>query len=183
MFDGCCFDKFMCVCGFVLTASCLFKRLNCAHLLYQPIPYSKFYTLSMSKSPSPCTVSNPNCPNDDGTHLQNPLPPSAHDAQPPNLVMVDGVRSDCSTQPHEPSRPTYASTVKLGLGSHGSNIQSTLDPKSGTQHDFPEHPRVLLKGDSSAPSTETPLSATSPLTSTPKDSILEFSACCLIGKI
>jgi len=137
----------------------------------------------MSKSPSLCPVSNPNCHNDDGSHLQDPLPPSAHDAQPPNLVMVDGVRSDCSTQPTEPSRPTYASTIKLGLGSHGSDLQSTLDSKSGAQHEFPKPTGVLLKGDSSAPSSDTPLSETSPLAKTPEASILEFSACCLFGKI
>ena len=181
--DNGCVVRFLFVCETMLTAVCLFKRLLGTPVLSQPILCGPIITLSMTKSPSPCPVSNPNCLDDDGSHVQISLPPSTHDAQPPNPVVVDGGRSDCPPQPHEPSKPTYASTVKLGLGSHGSHIQSTLDPKSGTEHEFPEHPRVILKGDSSAPSSATLLSATSPLSSTPEESILEFSACCLIGKI
>ena len=137
----------------------------------------------MSNFPNQFPVSTTSNPNGDGTNVQDPIPISDHDAQPPNPVVVDGIRSNYSTQPTEPSRPTFASTIKLGLGSHGSDFKSTLDSKSGPQHGFPQPSGNLLKGASSEPSTFTPPSVTSPLTKIPEESILEFSACYLIGKI
>jgi len=86
-------------------------------------------------------------------------------SQPPGNFLK-GVSSDPSnlvpflndsTQPTEPSRPSFASTLKLGLGSHGSDFKSTLDSKPGPQHGFSQPPGNFLKEVSSSPSNLTHL--------------------------
>jgi len=137
----------------------------------------------MSNIPSHSPLSPTSDYNGDGSDLQDTVPASNHDAQPPNTTVMDGIRPHNTSKPIEPVRPTFASTIKLGLRSHGSDLKSTLNSKLGPQYGLPQHPRNVMKGDSSNPSVLTPPSVTSLLSKTPDDSITEFSACCLLGKI
>ena len=83
----------------------------------------------------------------------------------------------------KPPRPTFASTLKLGLGSHCGDLKSTPEPKLGPQQGLFEPSRVVLKGDSSNTSGHTPPFVSSLQSKEPSASIAEFSACCILGKI
>ena len=79
-------------------------------------------------------------PNGFGDDVQDPVPISNYDAQPPNPTMVDGIRSHDSTQPTKPSRQCVA-----------------LDSKLGPQDGFSQPPGNFLKEVSSNPSNLTHL--------------------------
>jgi len=83
---------------------------------------------------------------------------SDSDAQPPNTTVLDGIQPHNTSQPVESHRVTFASTLKLKLGSHGSDLKSTLESKLGPQYGLSQPPGKILKGDSSIPSSQTPLS-------------------------
>ena len=117
----------------------------------------------MFNFPSHSPLSTTSESNGTGNDVQDSVRISNYDAQPPNLTMVDGIRSHDSTQPTKPSRPTFASTLKLGLGSHGSDFKSTLDSKPGPKHGFSQPSGNFLKGDSSDPSGLILHSVTSPM--------------------
>jgi len=115
--------------------------------------------------------------------MQNDVSIGDNDAQSPNPAVLAGVRPHHLDQPPESTRPTFANALKLGLGSSSGAFQPTSEPKLGVQYGSSEPPRVLLRGDSSNPSEHsTPPTKTLP----EKDaapSIVELSACCLLGKI
>uniref|UniRef100_A0A7C9AS34 Uncharacterized protein n=1 Tax=Opuntia streptacantha TaxID=393608 RepID=A0A7C9AS34_OPUST len=115
--------------------------------------------------------------------MQNNVPTSDIDTQPPNPYVLDGIRPHNITQLFEPPRPTFASTLKLELESRGGDLKSTPEPKLGPQHGLFEPTRVVLKGDSSNPSGHTPPFVSSLQSKEPSASIAEFSACCILGKI
>jgi len=96
---------------------------------------------------------------------------------------LDGVRSHNSASPSEPSRATFASTLKLGLGSHGSGKQSISEPEPALKHEISESPEVVLKGEPSNLTHLLPSSGSSVQSNVPSMSIDELSACCLLGKM
>ena len=96
---------------------------------------------------------------------------------------MDGVRSHNSASPSEPSRATFASTLKLGLGSHGSGKQSISEPEPALKHEISESPEVVLKGEPSNLTHLLPSSGSSVQSNVPSVSIDELFACCLLGKM
>ena len=69
------------------------------------------------------------------------------------------------------------------MESHDSDLKSTLDSKLGPQYGLSQPLGNFLKGDSSTLSSQTPPSVSSLLSKTPVETITEFSAYCLLGKI
>jgi len=92
--------------------------------------------------------------NADSHDLQDPLPATHSHAQPPSPTVLDGVRPHCPASPSEPSRATFASTLKLGLGSHGSSKESISEPESSAKHGISKSPGIILTGE---PSYQNPL--------------------------
>jgi len=121
--------------------------------------------------------------NGSSTNMQNNVFPGGNDAQSQNPFLLVGVRPHHPNQPSESSRPTFANALKLGLGSSSGAFQPPPEPEPCVQYGAPEPPRVLLKGDSSKPSDHSTPPTISLPEKGPAPSIVELSACCLLGKI
>ena len=141
-------------CGLIfLTFVDLFNWVFDFPLLYS-IPSLFVLCVPMSSlSPrSPLSFSSES--NADSHDLQDPLPATHSHAQPPSPPVLDGVRPHCLASPSEPSRATFASTLKLGLGSHGSSKVSISEPESSSKHGISKSPGIVLIGE---PSNQNPL--------------------------
>jgi len=115
--------------------------------------------------------------------MQDNVPSSDIDAQSPNLLVLDGIRPHYPAQPSESSRPTFSNALKFGLGSHGGDLKPSTEPKPSDQLGTSEPPRVILMEDSSNPPVQPPLTAKPVQSKDPSVSVVELTACCLLGKI
>ena len=130
-----CNDPLHAICGFsYLFLVHLFKWI-CAFFSLHPHHPARYLLCNPMSSPSPRSpLSISSDSHDSSTDLQNPLPaPNSH-AQSTIPPLLDGVRPNHHASPSEPSRATFASTLKLGLGSHGSSKQSIPEPEPRFQH-------------------------------------------------
>uniref|UniRef100_A0A7C9DQF6 Uncharacterized protein n=1 Tax=Opuntia streptacantha TaxID=393608 RepID=A0A7C9DQF6_OPUST len=152
-------------------------------LQYPPHLLPCYCCVSMSTSSSQDPLSLSRDSNGSGSNMQDPVSLGNSDAQPPNTIVLDRIRPHNSTQSIDSPRTTFASTLKLGLGSHSSDLKSALDPNSGSEHGLLQSPGGILKGESANLAGQTPSSVSSYLSKSPTDFITEFSACCLLGKI
>ena len=140
-----------------------------------------FEHMSTSASPSPLSSSSHSA--DGSLDLQNLIPSPDPHAQPPLPSVLDGNRPHNPVTPSDPSRATFANTLKLGLGSASSGQQSVSQPKFGHDHGVSASPGVVLRGESSTPQNPTLSSGSSVQPQVPTVSIAELSACCLLGKV
>ena len=126
------------LCGDTLHEHCGLSFMTFVHLfnwvfallsLYSPHLLCFLCNPMSSLSPrSPLSLSSES--NADSHDLQDPLPGTNSPAQSSIPPLLDGVRSHTPASPSEPSRATFASTLKLGLGSHGSSKESISEPES-----------------------------------------------------
>ena len=119
---------------------CLFKRTIC-FCLQHPLHITVcclFASMHNCDSHSPLSLSCES--NGSGSSLQDPVPLVI---LLPNLqTQLCWMKSDPhnTTQPIKSHRTIFASTLKLGLGSHGSDLKSTLDSKFGPQYGLSQPP-------------------------------------------
>jgi len=170
-------------CVLLLRFPWLFIWVLGPNLQYPPHLLPCYYCVFMSKSSSQDPLSLSSDSNGSGSNMQDPVSLGNSDAQPPNTIVLDRTRPHNSTQSINSPRTTFASTLKLEPGSHGSDLKSALDPNSGSQHGLLQSPGGIMKGESSNLAGQTPSSVSSCLSKSLTDSITEFSACYLLRQI
>ena len=129
-----------CLCGLVwsphvcfhLSSVCLFKVCGCAigynRSLLELCVFSFNGKLMSEYSPrSPLSLSSGS--NSSRSDMQDSIPPPDTVVQCPNPVMSDGVRLNHTSQPIDPTHPTYSDVLKFGLGSHGGHNMPPSESK------------------------------------------------------
>ena len=151
-------------CGDTLHGNCGVSYMTSVHLfnlvfalysLHSPnLSCYLLCTPMSSLSPhSPLSLSSDS--HDSSTDLQNPLPATNSNAQYSIPPLLDGVQPHNPASPSDPARATFASILKLGLGSHGSSKLSISEPEPSIQHEISKSPggrfnREILEPDPAA---------------------------------
>ena len=95
----------------------------CVSALYSELISEQSPTSPLSLS----SGSNGSCSN-----MQGYVPPSDTATQPAKPTVLDGIRSNYSSQPTIPPGPTYTDDLKFGLENHDSHHQPLVEPKYST---------------------------------------------------
>jgi len=100
---------------------------------YPSLPLSCPWCVFLPNSSSLVQLSIASESNGSGNIMQDPNSHGSSDAHPSDTIVFERTRTHNSTHSTASPRTSFASTLKLGLASHGSVTQSVPEPLFGSQ--------------------------------------------------